>query len=122
MFLDPFGKLLGLDGVILFAFVLGLPANEIVLPIIIMSYMASENLVQFDDLNVVRELLVQNGWTWITAVSTMLFSLFHWPCATTLMTIKKETKSIKWTFLAFLLPTLTGMLACFVFSVAARLF
>lgn len=122
LFLDPFGKLIGLDGVILFAFVLGLPANEIVLPIIIMSYMASGSLMQFDNLNVVRELLIQNDWTEVTAISTMIFSLFHWPCATTLMTVKKETNSLKWTFLAFLLPTLTGILACFVFSAAARLF
>lgn len=122
LFLDPFGKLIGLDGVILFAFVLGLPANEIVLPIIIMSYMASGSLMQFDNLNVVRELLIQNDWTEVTAISTMIFSLFHWPCATTLMTVKKETNSLKWTFLAFLFPTLTGILACFVFSAAARLF
>ncbi len=122
LFLDPFGKLIGLDGVILFAFVLGLPANEIVLPIIIMSYMASGSLMQFDNLNVVRELLIQNDWTEVTAISTMIFSLFHWPCATTLMTVKKETNSLKWTFLAFLLPTLTGILACFIFSAAARLF
>lgn len=122
LFLDPFGKLIGLDGVILFAFVLGLPANEIVLPIIIMSYMASGSLTQFDNLNVVRELLIQNDWTEVTAISTMIFSLFHWPCATTLMTVKKETNSLKWTFLAFLLPTLTGILACFIFSAAARLF
>jgi len=122
LFLDPFAKLLGLDGVILFAFVLAFPANEIVLPVIIMSSMASGSLTQADDLNVIRELLIQNGWTYITAISTMLFSLFHWPCATTLLTVKKETKSIKWTFLAFLIPSLTGVVVCFLFSMAARLF
>jgi ferrous iron transport protein B len=119
-FLDPFGELLGIDGVILMAFILGLPANEIVLPIIIMAYMAQGSILELDSLSELKQLLVQNGWTWITAVSTMLFSLMHWPCSTTLLTIKKETGSLKWTALAFLIPTAAGLLFCFVFATIAK--
>ena len=93
-FLDPFARLLGMDGVILMAFILGLPANEIVIPIIIMAYMAQGSLLEFDSLAQLRELLVNNGWTWITAVSTMLFSLMHWPCTTTLLTIRKSGQAV----------------------------
>lgn len=120
-FLDPFAKLLGLDGVILIAFILGFPANEIVIPIIIMAYMAQGSLVDMSEISQMKQLFVDNGWTWITAVSVMLFSLMHWPCSTTLITIKKETGSLKWTAAAFLAPTLAGMIICFVFSNAARL-
>lgn len=80
-FLDPFARLLGLDGVILMAFILGFPANEIVIPIIIMSYLSTGTLLELDDLGALHELLVRNGWTWLTAVCTMLFSLMHWPCS-----------------------------------------
>ncbi len=121
-FLDPFARQLGLDGVILIAFILGLPANEIVLPIIIMAYMAQGSLLELDSLDSMKQLFVANGWTWVTAISTMLFSLMHWPCSTTLITIKKETGSLKWTALAFLLPTAIGILVCFVFATVARLF
>jgi len=120
-FLDPFAKLLGLDGYILMAFVLGFPANEIVVPIIIMSYMATGSLLELDSLDQLRELLVSHGWTWLTAVCVMLFSLMHWPCGTTCMTIKKETQSWKWTFVAFLIPTLTGIVICFIVASAVRL-
>lgn len=82
-FLNPFAKLLGLDGYILMAFILGFPANEIVVPIIIMSYMATGSMVELDNLSELRTLLVSNGWTWLTAICTMLFSLMHWPCGTT---------------------------------------
>ena len=121
-FLDPFARLLGMDGVILMAFILGLPANEIVIPIIIMAYMAQGSLLEFDSLAQLRELLVNNGWTWITAVSTMLFSLMHWPCTTTLLTIRKESGSFKWTVMSFLVPTVCGIVLCFAFTAAARLF
>lgn len=121
-FLDPFGRLLGMDGVILLAFILGFPANEIVVPIIIMAYMAEGSLLDISDLSVLRDLLVSNGWTWITAVSTMLFSLMHWPCSTTCLTIKKETQSVKWTVASFLVPTVTGIVVCFLFTAAARMF
>ncbi len=114
-FLDPFARLLGLDGVILLAFILGFPANEIVLPIALMAYMAEGILPQISDLGTIRQILLQNGWTWHTAVSMMLFSLFHWPCSTTLLTIKKETASMGWTAVAFLLPTLCGILLCMLF-------
>ena len=121
-FLDPFARQLGLDGVILLAFILGFPANEIVVPIILMTYLSSTHMMEMSDLFALKELLVANGWTWVTAICTMLFSLIHYPCATTLLTIKKETGSYKWTLLAFLIPTLVGMLVCFVVSHVALLF
>lgn len=120
-FLDPFARLLGLDGVILLAFILGLPANEIVLPIIIMAYTSGSTLSELSDLSALRQLLVQHGWTWVTAVSMILFSLMHWPCSTTCLTIKKETQSLKWTLVSFLIPTVIGMTICFLFTSAARL-
>ena len=119
-FLDPFARLLGLDGVILMAFLLGMPANEIVIPIMLMTYLAKGGLLEMEDLNLMRQLLVDNGWTWITAVSTVLFSLMHWPCGTTLMTIHKETQSLKWTFVSILVPTLMGMSLCFLFTACAH--
>ncbi len=121
-FLDPFAQLLGMDGVILLAFILGFPANEIVVPIMIMAYMASGTLIDMSDLTALKQLLVDHGWTWITAVSTMLFSLMHWPCSTTCLTIKKETQSLKWTAVSVLVPTLMGMTVCFLFTTVARLF
>ena len=121
-FLDPFAKMLGMDGVILFAFILGLPANEIVIPIIIMAYMASGSIMELDSLWDLKQLLVNNGWTWITAISTMLFSLMHWPCSTTCLTIRKETQSWKWTAISFAVPTIAGIVICFVFANIARLF
>lgn len=120
-FLDPFARLLGLDGVILIAFILGFPANEIVFPIIIMAYMSSGSLIELESLWDLKQLLVDNGWTWITAVSTMLFSLMHWPCSTTCLTIKKETQSLKWTLVSFIVPTLAGTIICFVFANIARI-
>jgi len=119
-FLDPFAKLLGMDGVILLAFILGFPANEIVVPIIIMAYMSTNTILEMDSLPELKELFVANGWTWVTAVSTMLFCLIHWPCATTCLTIKKETGSWKWTGLSILLPTIVGILVCFVFTTVVR--
>lgn len=120
-FLDPFARLLGLDGVILTAFLLGSPANEIVIPIMLMAYLSTGTLVEMGDLNALRELLAANGWTWVTAVCTMLFSLFHWPCSTTCMTVWKETKSAKWTALSVLIPAAAGLTACFLVANAARL-
>ncbi|WP_343348203.1 ferrous iron transport protein B [Terrisporobacter petrolearius] len=112
--LDPLGKLIGLDGFILLAFILGFPANEIVVPILIMSYMATGKMIEFDQLSALGELLKSNGWTYLTALNMMLFSLLHWPCATTLLTIKKETNSIKWTALGFLIPTSIAFIVCFI--------
>lgn len=111
-FLDPFAKLMGLDGYILTAFILGMPANEIVLPIVIMCYSGNSGLIEFENLSELGELLRNNGWTYITAICTMLFSINHFPCTTTLLTIKKETKSLKWTAAAFVIPTITGILLC----------
>lgn len=120
-FLDPLGQLMGLDGVILIAFILGFPANEIVLPIIIMAYTASGSLSEIGNLDAIRELLVANGWTWLTAACTMLFSLMHWPCSTTLLTIKHETGSIKWTLLSAVIPTVIGMALCIIVASVIRL-
>lgn len=111
-FLDPFARLMGLDGKILMAFIMGLPANEIVIPVLILAYTSGENLQRIENLFELREILTLNGWTYITAINVMLFSLFHWPCSTSLITIKKETGSFKWAFLGFLLPTITGILIC----------
>lgn len=120
-FLDPFARLFGLDGTILMAFILGFPANEIVFPIIIMAYMAQGQLTDMGDLTALRELLVNNGWTGLTAVCTMLFSVMHWPCSTTCLTIRKETGSAKWTMLAILIPTLAGLAVCLVVATVGRL-
>ncbi|MFI3213571.1 MAG: ferrous iron transport protein B [Eubacteriales bacterium] len=121
-FLDPFARLMGLDGTILLAFILGIPANEIVLPIILMSYTATGSLIEIENLTTMKQLLVENGWTSLTALSTMLFSLMHWPCSTTLLTIKKETHSIKWTLWAFIIPTISGILGCILLNQIANLF
>jgi ferrous iron transport protein B len=120
-FLDPFARLMGLDGVILIAFILGFPANEIIVPIIIMAYMAQGSILELDSLAQMKDLFVANGWTWVTAISVMLFSLMHWPCSTTLLTIKKETGSWKWTALAAAIPTAVGIAFCILFATAARL-
>ncbi len=111
-FLDPLGKLLGLDGVILMAFILGTPANEIVIPIMLMAYMSQGTIAETGALDVVHRLLVQNGWSMQTALCMVTFALFHWPCATTLLTINKETASRKLTAVAALLPTLLGTILC----------
>lgn len=120
--LDPLGKLLGMDGVILLAFILAFPANEIVIPIIIMSYMSTGNLVDISNLSTLREVLVSNGWTWVTALSVMLFSLMHWPCSTTCLTVKKETSSIKWTILSIVIPTFCGVVICLIFNALVHIF
>ena len=109
--LDPIGRVLGLDGAILLAFLLGIPANEIVVPILIMTYMAGGSLTELS-LPQLQTLLLANGWTWRTAVCMVVFSLLHWPCATTLATIYRETKSLKWTAASFLVPTLCGAALC----------
>jgi len=113
-FLDPFAKLMGLDGYILTAFILGIPANEIVLPIILMSYLSTGSLVDIENTFAIGEILKQNGWTIITGINVMIFTLLHFPCATTLISIKKESGSIKWALLAFLLPTMCGIIICLI--------
>jgi len=121
-FLDPFGHLIGLSGVILVGFLLGFPANEIVLPIILMCYLAGSGLSEYESMSSLHTILVQNGWTFSTALCTILFSLCHFPCATTCLTIWKETKSIRWTLLSILLPTLVGITLCLTVSTLFRLF
>ena len=118
--LDPLGRLMGMDGVILMAFVLGWPANEIVMPIILMAYLSQGTLVDASDLTALGGLLRANGWTQQTAVCTMLFSLFHWPCSTTCLTIAKETGSVKWTALSVALPTLVGAVLCMLTAAVFR--
>lgn len=109
---DPFATVIGLDGAILLAFILALPANEIVLPIILMCYLSSSQMVDVAEISYLSEVLRNNGWNILTAVNVMLFSLLHFPCATTLKTIKAETDSTKWTFAAFAVPTITGIVIC----------
>ncbi len=118
--LDPFARLFGLDGVILLGFILGFPANEIVMPIVIMAYLSTGSLIELGAADL-HALLVQNGWTPVTALCTIVFSLFHWPCSTTCLTIGRETGSLKWTAVSLALPTALGFLLCFFLSSSARL-
>lgn len=111
-FLNPFAKLMGLDGYILTAFILGIPANEIVLPIILMCYLKGGTLVNIEDTIQIGQILIQNGWTMLTAMNVMLFTILHFPCATTLLTVKKETGSWKWTLISFAIPTICGVVLC----------
>lgn len=115
-FFAPLGIAMGLDGEILTSFILGLPANEIVLPICLMLYSDTKELISIESKEVIGQILINNSWNIKTAVSFILFSLFHFPCATTLITIYKETKSIKWLLVSFLLPTILGILICLVFN------
>ncbi len=121
-YLTPLGNLLGLDGVILAAFILGFPANETVVPIMIMGYLSGGVLSDSVSLFQLKDVLIANGWDTVTAVNTIIFFLFHWPCATTMLTIFKETKSAKWTFLSFLLPTIIGVILCILINSACNLF
>lgn len=111
-FLEPAGQLMGMDGVILLAFILGMPANELVLPLMMMIYMQTNRLSEIGDLAQIKTLFADNGWTLLTAVNVVVFSVMHWPCTTTLLTVKSETGSLKWTALAFVIPTVCGMTVC----------
>ena len=121
-FLDPFAKLMGLDGVILIAFILGFPANEIVIPIIIMAYLAQGSLTDITSVFEMKNIFVANGWSWTTGICTIIFSLMHWPCSTTLITIKKETGSFKWTALAAVIPTVAGIAICMLFTTIFKIY
>ena len=121
-FFDPFAKLMGLDGYILTAFLLGLPANEIVLPIILMCYTQAGSLIDLENMHSIFEILSANGWTIVTAINVMIFSLLHFPCGTTLLTIKRETKSLKWAIIAFILPTIIGIILCMLINLFFNLF
>lgn len=118
---DPIGSFIGVDGVILIAFILGFPANEIVLPIILMCYMSTGMLTDYSSLSQLSEVLAACGWTPLTALCVMILCLFHFPCGTTCLTIKKETGSLKWTALAFVLPAAVGIFLCFIIKVSAQL-
>lgn len=121
-FLDNFAGVFGLDGIILMAFIVGIPANEIVLPIMLMAYLSTGTLTEFESVGLLRDILIQNGWTPLTALNVMLFSLLHWPCSTTLWTIRKETGSIRWTAASLLIPTALAFAVCFVTASMYRLF
>ena len=121
-FLDPVGRSIGLDGVILFAFILALPANEIAIPIMLMAYSQAGSLVEHTSINQLGELLKINGWTPLTALCVIVFMLCHFPCSTTLITIKKESGGWRWVILAALLPTAVGILLCFAISRVAGIF
>lgn len=121
-FLNPFANLMGLDGVILLAFILGFPANEIVFPIIIMSYLGASSLIEMENLDMLKNLLIDNGWSINTAICTAIFCMFHWPCSTTCITTYKETKSFKWTALTFLIPTVVGVIMCMAITLCFKIF
>lgn len=120
--LNPIGRFMGLDGNILTAFILGFPANEIVLPILLASYTVSGTITDYESLSSLGEILRNNGWTEITAVCMIIFMMCHFPCSTTCLTIKKETKSLKWTLYAFFIPLLTGIILCIAVNNIMRIF
>ncbi len=120
-FLDPLGKFMGLDGIILTAFILGFPANEIVIPLIIMGYLKTGSIAEFSSLIELKNLLVENNWTITTALCFICFSLMHWPCSTTLLTIKKECGSIKYTLMAFFIPTICGITVCAIINFVSNI-
>lgn len=121
-FFDPLGTFIGLDGVIILAFILGLPANEIVIPIMLMCYLNSPSLNDYASLNELKNILVTSGWTYLTALNFIIFTLFHWPCSTTILSIKKETSSIKKTAVAVLLPTVIGVCLCLITRIVFEFF
>jgi ferrous iron transport protein B len=121
-FLDPLGRGVGLDGVILLAYIIAIPANEIVVPTILMAYAGSGMLAEIQNLSELRALLVdQHGWTLLTALCLMLFSVLHNPCSTTIWTIHKETGSAKWTMLGTLLPLSIAFAVTFLVAQLGRL-
>ncbi|MBR2708367.1 MAG: ferrous iron transport protein B [Bacilli bacterium] len=121
-FLDPFAHLLGLDGVILMAFLLGFPANEIVIPIMIMGYMSLGYITDINSALELKKLFINNGWTTTTAICVMAFSLLHFPCMTTLLTIRKETGKNKWMIFSFIVPLIISMVVCLFINFFSKLF
>ncbi len=113
-FLEPFGKFIGVDGVIVAAFILGFPANETVIPVILMCYLSNSTLTDYASISQLGDILTSNGWTWQTALYVIVLCLFHFPCGTTCLTIKKETGSLKWTALAFIMPVSAGIILCLI--------
>lgn len=119
--LNPIGQFLGMDGVMLLAFILGFPANEIVIPIALMVYLSTGELSDYASLESLKTILVANGWTWVTALCVCVFSMFHFPCSTTLLTIYKETRSIKWSALSVLVPLLAGVVCCALINLISKI-
>ncbi len=115
-FLDPLGRIFGMDGIIILAFILGLPANEIVIPIALMAYTSKSTMTDISDMNLIGDILKQNGWGVSTALCVLVFTLFHSPCLTTLLTVKKETGSVKYTALSAVIPTVLGLTLCFIIN------
>jgi ferrous iron transport protein B len=130
-FMDGFGFLLGLNGVILLAYIVAIPANEIIIPTILMltvmvggisGGVGTGVMFELDSVNDTAEILRTGGWTLLTAVNLMLFSLLHNPCSTTIYTIYKETNSVKWTTLASILPVIMGFIVTFLVAQIWRMF
>ncbi len=119
-FFDPFGRFIGLDGVVVMAFLLGFPANETVIPIMLMAYLSSGVMMDYSGYGELLSLLTSNGWTWVTAVCMCVMTVLHFPCSTTCLTIKKETGSIKWTLLAAAIPTALGIMLCALIAAVSR--
>lgn len=111
-FLDPAARVFGIDGVILLAFILGFPANELVMPLIVMGYLSSGTIASGVDFASFRALLLANGWTVQTALCTLVLTVAHAPCSTTCLTILRETRSAKWTLAAVLIPAGIGLALC----------
>lgn len=121
-FLDPFGKVMGVDGTIITAFILGFPANEIVIPVMLMSYSSSGTLTDYSSLSSLKEILIQNGWNNVTALCTLVLCIFHFPCSTTCLTIYKETKSKILTLLSVVIPMTIGVILCFLINLFYHIF
>ena len=115
-FINPFGVIIGLDGVILLSFILGFPANEIVIPVMLMIYLSNNTMLDINNISEIKNILISNNWTIKTSICMLLFIVFHFPCSTTLLTIKKETSSVKWTILSFVLPLLIGITLCLIIN------
>lgn len=122
LFIEPLAALCGMDGVILAAFLLGLPANEIVLPIILMAYTSGSELTEAGAITEVGAILTANGWSIKTALCFLIFSMAHFPCSTTLISVKKETGSTRWMLIAAALPTLFGAFACMLVNLIFSVF
>lgn len=120
--LQPIGMLLGLDGAILLAFILGTPANEIVIPILLMLYSSGNTLNEVSDYAVIGDMLIKNGWNIKTAICMIIFTIFHWPCATTLITVKKETGKLGWALCAAIVPTIIGVTLCIIINLLYKIF
>lgn len=115
-FFNPLGIILGVDGVIILALILGFPANEIVIPIMLMSYLGTSTLIDFESFLELKNILVLNGWTLKTAICFLILLMYRFPCSTTMLTIKKETNSKFYTALAFIIPTVIGIVLCFLIN------